>query len=79
MAKTTIEFGEESTEELNRLAQTLETTKAEVLRNALSLYGYLFLQLKQPGRELAIITENGQRTIEKVIVVPGIRKTMYGR
>jgi hypothetical protein len=71
LAKTTIEFGDEATAELTRLAGILQTSKADILRNALSLYSYVYAQISQPGKELGIIS--GGNRIEKVIAVPGIQ------
>lgn len=72
MAKTTIEFGERAAEELGTLAQKMETSKAEVLRDALSLYAFIFRELSEKeGRNLAIV--EGEETVKKLIMVPGVR------
>jgi len=69
--KTTIEFNAVAASELERIAEVLgAASKAEVIRNSLSLYSFIMNQLYgEPGRELAIV-ENGQ--IKKVIAVPGL-------
>lgn len=70
MPKTTIEFSESAIAQLDHMADTLHTTKADVLRNALSLYAFLTNQLQeQPGRLLGIVND---QKIEKLIAVPGI-------
>ncbi len=72
MAKTTIEFNESASEELGRLAETLSTTKADVLRGALSLYAFIVDELyRQEGRQLGIV--NNEDKVEKIIVVPSLQ------
>lgn len=72
MAKTTIDFSEPAAQELDRMAQVLSTTKAEVIRNALSLYSFLLDELNTRRRNLAIVEEDNE--IKKVIVVPGVQR-----
>jgi len=70
MRKTTIEFSTDSSDRLATLAKSRQTTKADVLRNALKLYSFLAHELKR-DKVLAIV---GPRdTIEKIIVVPGLQ------
>ena len=72
MAKTTIEFNESASVELGRLAETLSTTKADVLRGALSLYVFIVDELyHQEGRQLGIV--NNEDEVEKIIVVPSLQ------
>lgn len=71
MAKTTIEFNEKAADELTRLTTELETSKAEVVRDALSLYAYVVRELANHNRHLAIV--EGEDSVKKHIVVPGIR------
>ena len=74
MAKTTIEFSDAAIAQLDHLADTLHATKAEILRNSLSLYAYIVHQLQgQNDKVLGIINESdGTSRIEKLFVVPGI-------
>ena len=59
MAKTTIEFSETAIAQLDQLGGTLHATKAEILRNALSLYAYIVQQLQeQPDKMLGIVNES---------------------
>ena len=69
--KTTIEFSSDASAALDQLAATLETTKAEVLRSALSLYSYVVNNLRGSSKELAIVSGNGT-SVEKIIAVPGV-------
>jgi predicted transcriptional regulator len=74
MAKTTIEFSESATAQLDQLGRTLDASKAEILRNALSLYAYIVHQVKgQPGKMLGIVNEGQGNEVEKLIAVPGIQ------
>jgi hypothetical protein len=74
MPRTTIEFSDDATGELTRLSEALSTSsKAEVLRNALSLFSYIIGQLRgNTGKALAIVDESTNK-IEKIIVVPGLQ------
>jgi hypothetical protein len=75
MGRTTIEFNQGADAELGYLANTLGVkSKAEVVRNALSLYAYLVQLLDKPDRALGIIAEDQGNRIEKVIVVPGLQR-----
>lgn len=76
MAKTTIEFGDRAADELANMAREMETSKAEVIRDALSLYAFIFRELS--GKEdssLAIVQKD---EIKKLIVVPGVRVPVSG-
>jgi len=75
MAKTTIEFSETAISQLDQLAGTLHATKAEILRNALSLYAYVVYQLQgAPDRMLGIVNESqGDSKVEKLLAVPGVQ------
>jgi predicted transcriptional regulator len=71
--KTTIEFSSDASTALDQLSGALETTKAEVLRSALSLFVYVVNNLRGTSRSLAIVSdEGGQMKIEKVIAVPSL-------
>ena len=73
MAKTTIEFSETAVAQLDQLAGSLHATKAEILRNALSLYAYIVHQLQGQDKMLGIVNEaEGVSRVEKLFVVPGI-------
>ena len=73
MAKTTIEFSDHASSQLDQLGSNLQRTKAEILRDALSLYVYIVNQLQeQPGRILGIVNEKQENRIEKLIAVPGV-------
>jgi hypothetical protein len=73
MGRSTIEFNDAADSQLAYLAETLGVkSKAEVVRNALSLYTYLVQLLDKPNRALGIIAEDEGNRIEKVIVVPGM-------
>lgn len=74
MAKTTIEFSEDASGLLEELSNTLRSSKAEVLRNALSLYGFLVRELKGVKENDLGIVEGGN-VVRKIIVVPGISYT----
>ncbi|HUK17725.1 MAG TPA: hypothetical protein VLW65_14975 [Bryobacteraceae bacterium] len=74
MAKTTIEFSDTANAQLDRLSETLHTSKADILRNALSLYAYIVYQLQsQPGRMLGIVNEHEGNRVEKFLAVPGVQ------
>ncbi len=74
MGRSTIEFNDAADTQLGYLAKTLGVkSKAEVVRNALSLYAYLVKLLEEPDRALGIIAEDDNNRIEKVIVVPGLQ------
>ncbi len=71
MPKTTIEFNDDATSALDRLSSVAASSKAEVLRNALSLYSFIVDELlNSEGRVQLGIVENDQ--VRKVIVVPGL-------
>jgi hypothetical protein len=72
MAKTTVQFSEGAAEQLEELSHLLSTSKADVLRNALSLYAFLVDELGERGKELGILE---RETVKKVVVVPGLRQT----
>jgi hypothetical protein len=55
MAKTTVAFQGKAESTLAALAEQLDVPKADVLRNALSLYAYVLKELQPPGRDLAIV------------------------
>jgi hypothetical protein len=67
MAKTTIEFNEVATSALERLADALQTSKAEVVRDSLSLFSFVLDELIEEGKALAVI-KNG--AVETKIAVP---------
>jgi predicted transcriptional regulator len=72
MAKTTVEFSDQATQKLAWMADNLSTSKAGVLRDALSLYAFVAEELRAAqGRHLGII-ENEDK-VKKIIVVPGIQ------
>jgi predicted transcriptional regulator len=73
MAKTTIEFSDNAASELDKIARDHSTSKADVIRNALALYGFLLAELKSAEHELAILKND---EIEKIVAVPGILRTM---
>jgi Ribbon-helix-helix protein, copG family len=74
MAKTTIEFSETAIAQLDQLADTLHTTKSDILRNALSLYAYIVYQLEgQPDKMLGIVNESQGSKVEKLLAVPGVQ------
>lgn len=70
--KTTIEFSSDASAALEALSSKMQTTKADVLRNALSLYSYVVSNLRGTSKSLAVVSEDGQAKIEKIIAVPGI-------
>ena len=71
--KTTIEFSSNASAALDQLSDVLQTTKAEVLRNALSLFVYVANNVRGTSKSLAIVKEEGGQTIvEKVIAIPGL-------
>lgn len=73
MGRSTIEFNDGADNQLEYLTRTLGVkSKAEVVRNALSLYSYLVELLQVPNRALGIIAEDQGNSIEKVILVPGL-------
>lgn len=76
MAKTTIEFSETAIAQLDQLTDTLHaTSKAEILRNALSLYTYIVHQLQgQPGIMLGFVNESQGNKVEKLVAVPGVQQ-----
>jgi hypothetical protein len=71
--KTTIEFSSDASAALDQLSGTLQTSKAEVLRSALSLFVYVVNNLRSTSKSLAIVREeDGKTIVEKVIAIPGI-------
>jgi hypothetical protein len=73
MPRCTIEFNDAADAQLADLTRTLgASSKAEVVRNALSLYAFLVELLKKPHRVLGIIAEDEGNRVEKVILVPGM-------
>jgi hypothetical protein len=74
MQRSTIEFNDAADAQLADLTRTLgASSKAEVVRNALSLYAFVVELLKKPHRVLGIIAEDEGNRVEKVILVPGMR------
>jgi hypothetical protein len=72
MPRCTIEFNDAADAQLADLTRTLgASSKAEVVRNALSLYAFL-VELLKPHRVLGIIAEDEGNRVEKVILVPGM-------
>lgn len=74
MAKTTIEFNDHATDQLNELSGLLGTTKAEILRSALTLYAFVTHELTQTEGDasyLGILNRDGKA--DKIVVVPGLR------
>jgi predicted transcriptional regulator len=72
MAKTTVEFSDQAADELASMAEKLSTSKANVLRDALSLYVFIVEELRSArGRQLGIVEDEDK--IKKIIVVPGVR------
>ena len=71
MAKTTVEFSAQAGEVLERLASSQDRSKADVLRDALSLYNYICREVngEMGGPELAIARND---KVQKILVVPGI-------
>lgn len=70
MAKTTIEFTAAASARLDELANDFGSTKAAVVRNALSLYGFVADELAQNHRrKLAIALDN---SVETFIAIPGL-------
>ncbi len=68
--RTTIEFGERAAQELEKLTTLLGApSKAEVIRNSLSLYAFLVNEVGDGNKKLAIV-ENGK--IEQIVAVPGL-------
>lgn len=75
MAKFTVEFNDSAAQELEEKSKKLETTKKNVIQDALSLYCFLVDELRDSHKNMAIISkENGTIKIEQVIVVPGLRR-----
>jgi hypothetical protein len=75
MPRSTIEFNDAADAQLLDLVKTTNaTSKAEVVRNALSLYFYLNSLLAQDNKGLAIIDESQGNRVEKIILVPGLQK-----
>lgn len=75
MARSTIEFNEAADAQLQALVRHLgASSKAEVVRNALSLYAYLVDQM-EPDKALGILNEAEGNKVEKVVVVPGLSHT----
>jgi hypothetical protein len=73
MPRSTIEFSAAADTQLGQLTKTLgASSKAEVVRNALSLYAYLVSDLATPHRALGIIATDEDNKIAKVVVVPGV-------
>ena len=74
MPRSTIEFSNAAETQLNRLTDRLSIkSKAEVVRNALTLYDYIVKELQaRPNLALGIVNEDSGNRVEKVIIVPGI-------
>lgn len=74
MAKTTLEFSDAAADELARIAEASSTTKADVIRRALALYGYLVNELKPKpdGGKIELGIIENEKDIKKIVVVPGL-------
>lgn len=66
MAKLTIELNPPAEQALERLAHDLGTTKADVIRRAMSVFDKVNHETKN-GRKLAIADENNRVLMELVI------------
>lgn len=69
MPRFSVDFNEEANKELEDLAEKLQTTKVEVLRYSLGLYGYVVSALYSGQGELALAHGDD---VNKAIVVPGV-------
>ena len=77
MAKTTIEFTAATSARLDKLAKDFGSTKAAVVRNALSLYGFVADELAQDQqRNLAFARDD---SVETIIAIPGIEELRAAR
>lgn len=67
MARMTVEFNEEVSKMLERMAKTEKRTKTEILRRALGLYDYL--EKEMTGREqerFVSVTNKDDRVLAKL-------------
>jgi len=69
MARTTIEFTDDASSALEALASRLQTSKTEVLRNALSLYAFVIGEITG-DRRLAVVSGT-EKKLEELIAIPG--------
>ena len=70
MAKTTIEFTAAASARLEELAKDFGSTKADVVRTALSLYNFIADELAQNHqRKLAFVRDD---SVETIIAIPGL-------
>jgi len=68
MKKLTVEFSDGMTEVLNDLANGRNTTKVDVIRNALALYHYVYREVfKKKGRKLAISSEE-DKVVKEIVL-----------
>lgn len=69
MGKYTVDFGEQLDKQLEQLAKTKGTTKAEVMRRAIASYDYLVRQVDESkGMKIAVSDRNDK--VVKEIVLP---------
>ena len=77
MAKTTIEFTAATSARLDKLAKDFGSTKAAVVRNALSLYSFVADELAQNHqRKLAFARDD---SVETIIAIPGLEELRAAR
>ena len=78
MAKLTIELGPVATEQLEELAELLETTKTEAVRGALDLYAHIvYTTLESPEKLKLGFVRQRDLELEEAIVVPKLSHHLY--
>jgi hypothetical protein len=77
MPRTTIEFSRPADDQLEQMtAKVGASSKAEVIRNALSLYAFVINELHDiPNHDLAI-ADNVTNKVVKVVIVPGLHRPL---
>jgi len=70
--RTSIEFREQAARDLEDISTALATSKAEVIRSAVSVLAYFVRQRleEDPSCELAIVTKN--KEVAKILIIPGV-------
>jgi len=63
MAKFTLEFGPKSTERLEQIATSQETSRADVVRRALEVYDELLSRKEQGGHILVTSSDGKEREV----------------
>jgi predicted transcriptional regulator len=72
MAKTTVEFSDNLTSVLSRLAGDLSTTKVDVIRSAMELYSFVVDEMKRSQGDVTLGLVTDKNEVKTRIAVPGL-------